>query len=453
MACHGNISRLGPSVSNVRLNEHTTWISDDAHSRAFEVLFGEQSDRIERNLAGARGAPTRAHQDERCAACHTTPRPARVREATAWMNADGVGCESCHGASGNWLGPHTTYYWRDLGPSAKEATGLRNTKDLALRAEICAGCHVGQHADSLTDQDVNHDLIAAGHPRLNFELAAFLENMPRHWEEKGQYADPANRTKRAADFTARAWATGRLVTLKMALELLHARAAQAEATLELVEKWAAASETMPAPLPSPAVTAEKRTAAWPEFTEYGCFSCHHDLRNQAWRLTPRAGAIAPGAPTWGSWTLPFTTDLIAQLFPESVAKSYADSVGVLSKEMAKAVPDPKVIQRETQKLVESLGDCLKTLTSKRWDAGEVQRLIDRLDRRDVWNRVASWDQASQLYLALVPLFQSHFKLATPEQAERDRFKARFERIRSQLQFPPGFDGPSSFDPSRLDPGL
>ena len=33
-------------------------------------------------------------------------------------------------------------------------------------AEACAACHVG---DGL-DREVNHDLIAAGHPRLNFEL-------------------------------------------------------------------------------------------------------------------------------------------------------------------------------------------------------------------------------------------------------------------------------------------
>jgi hypothetical protein len=437
----------------VRRNEHTTWISDDAHSRAYAVLFGEQSDRIESKLAGASGTPTCAHLDPRCLACHTAPRTARERKTTDWMNADGVGCESCHGASDNWLGPHTTDSWRDRAPAMKEAMGLKNTKDLALRAELCAGCHVGKHSDGSTDQDVNHDLIAAGHPRLNFELAAFLENMPRHWEEKGEYADPVNPTNRAGDFTARAWGIGRLTTLKIALELLQARAAQAEEMLESVEKSAAASEAVPAPLPNPAVAADKRTAAWPEFSEYGCFSCHHELRDQAWRRESRAVGIGPGTPTWGSWTLPFTTELIAELFPVSLAKPYADSVGRLSKEMGKAVPDPKVIQREAQTLVKWLGERLKTLKSERLNADEVRRLIDRLDRRDVWNRVASWDEACQLYLALVPLRQSHFKLAPTEQAERDRFKARFEKIRGQLQFSPGLDSPRSFDPSRLDPGL
>jgi hypothetical protein len=30
-------------------------------------------------------------------------------------------------------------------------------------------------------RDVNHDLIAAGHPRLSFELSAFMATMPPHW--------------------------------------------------------------------------------------------------------------------------------------------------------------------------------------------------------------------------------------------------------------------------------
>jgi hypothetical protein len=90
------------------------------------------------------------------------------------MHADGVGCESCHGASGRWLGPHTTLGWRDRPWPEKAALGMRNTKDLASRARLCAGCHVGDGgSDDLPARDVNHDLIAAGHPRLNFELSAY----------------------------------------------------------------------------------------------------------------------------------------------------------------------------------------------------------------------------------------------------------------------------------------
>jgi len=247
IACHGSIAKQ-PGWDIFR-NEHTTWISDDRHSRAYQTLFETRSEQIACSLAADSGRHTPAFEDERCLACHTTPRSKTALAATAWMNQDGVGCESCHGASGRWLGPHTTFRWKqESDPRKKQELGLINTKDLARRAEVCAGCHVGQYSQvGLLKREVNHDLIAAGHPRLNFELTAFLANMPPHWNEKNQNADPVERGKRVASFPARAWAVGQLVTLRASLELLHGRSA---------------------------ATGE-RAVPWPEFTEYGCFSCHH----------------------------------------------------------------------------------------------------------------------------------------------------------------------------------
>ena len=100
-ACHGSIVPRDLSLSAVLGNEHTTWLSDDAHSRAYQVLFEPRSDRIVCNLALDRTRVKPAHQDERCLACHTTPRPASELTTTQWMNSDGVGCESCHGRSGH----------------------------------------------------------------------------------------------------------------------------------------------------------------------------------------------------------------------------------------------------------------------------------------------------------------------------------------------------------------
>ena len=434
-ACHGSISPLDRAASRVRRNEHTTWVSDDAHSRAYQVLVGELSERIERNLTGG---STPAHKDVRCLACHTTPRPAAVLAATSWMDSDGVGCESCHGASANWLGPHTTTGWERMTRAEKAARpwGMVNTKDLAVRAEVCAGCHVGRHSpDGLLPQDVNHDLIAAGHPRLNFELAAFLDNLPPHWDEKDENAGPFGPNQRAADFPARAWAIGRLATVKAALDLLEKRAAGAEAA--------------PEPLVTPLAVAEKPSVPWPEFTEYGCFSCHHDLRDRAWRRRSRADGVKPGTPRWGSWPLPLIGDLIEKLIPQTIAQPYAGALRPLSEEMAKPFPVPKVVQEEARKTADALGHCLEPLASKRFDAAEVQQLIDRLDRREAWDRVASWDEATQLYLALVALRQAWMALAPERKADQDRLGNRLEELRCQLMFPKGYDSPRYFDPAWL----
>ncbi len=221
VACHGSIKDTKSPLSSVRRNEHTTWMSSDKHSRAYAVLFDKKSDLIARRLAGSESEYTKAHEDTRCLACHTTPRPVTELGPTRWLNSDGVGCESCHGAAANYLGPHTTWEWKEKKRAEKVAKGFVITKDLRIRSEICAGCHVGEYsADGLTVRDVNHDLIAAGHPRLSFELTAYLENMPRHWDEKDEKDEDSGQAVArgpAGNFAARAWAIGRLTTIKAAL--------------------------------------------------------------------------------------------------------------------------------------------------------------------------------------------------------------------------------------------
>ncbi len=54
-ACHGNITPLPPKISRVWRSEHTTWISSDAHSRAYQVLFDKRSKQIALNLADGSG--------------------------------------------------------------------------------------------------------------------------------------------------------------------------------------------------------------------------------------------------------------------------------------------------------------------------------------------------------------------------------------------------------------
>ena len=286
-ACHGSIKRIDGPFANVRRNEHTTWISSDLHSQAFQVLFNDRSEAIESNLAKADGHSVKASEDARCLACHTTPRPPSELAATTCLNSDGVGCESCHGPSDNWLGQHTTGPWQGKNRLQKQKDDFNDTKTLSSRAAICVGCHVGEHsADGLTVRDVNHDLIAAGHPRLNFEFSAFLDNIPAHWDEKAENADAADPNRRAPEFAARAWAIGRLTTIKAALALLKSRATDVN--------------RLPPALVGQGAANPKLTTRWPEFSEFGCFSCHHGLFDQK----PRPGAALPGSYPWGTWAFP-----------------------------------------------------------------------------------------------------------------------------------------------------
>ena len=410
-------------------------MSSDPHSRAFEALFNERSDRIERNLAGSLKRYPKASEDGRCLACHTTPRPASERGATAWLNTDGVGCESCHGASERYLGAHTTGLWKEKNRGEKEAWGLWNTKDLTRRAQICSGCHVGEHSsDGLSVRDVNHDIIAAGHPRLSFELSAFLDNMPSHWGEKDENADPENPSRRAADFPARAWAIGRVTTIEAALALLEKRVPE------------------PGGLPDALVehgTAAKGTTPWPEFSEFGCFSCHHDLRDQAWRRGRRAEGAAVGSPRWGTWILPGSQDLFASLVADpSQKRAASESLKRVSivMEKAGALDETRTAAHDA---IGSIKKSLVGVAAHSFDAGTIERMIDRIDDPQAWAQVTSWDEAAQRYLALVPLYQSWVALAADHTAKQEALRNRLCELLAQLKFPKGFDSPRGFEAGRL----
>jgi Cytochrome c554 and c-prime len=435
-ACHGSIKRIDGPIPSVRRNEHTTWMSSDLHSRAYQVLFNERSVAIESNLAKAGGPPEKASKDARCLVCHTTPRPAPELAATAWLNADGVGCESCHGASEHWLGPHTSETWQALRPADKKDLGFRETKSLTNRAAICVGCHVGEHsADGQTVRDVNHDLIAAGHPRLNFEFSAFNDNMPAHWDEKAENADAADPSRRAPDFPARAWAIGRLTTIKAALALLESRAADIDR-------------------PPPALVGQgdaslKLTPRWPEFTEFGCFSCHHDLLDQKFRRAPRPGAARLGSFPWGTWIRPWTEDLVGELAPSADGQALIKALNDVTVAMEKPNPREQIgdVLKAARAAVDPLEKCLSIAATKPLTAAMMARLIDGLDSDQARARITDWDAAAQHYLALVPLSQSWLALSQTPDPKLVDLRRRLEELLNSLEYPPSFDSPRTFDPT------
>ena len=174
-ACHGS---PGPQRSNpfVWGNEHTIWRELDPHQHAYAALFAPRSQEIAERLQ----LKQPAHEARQCLVCHAPAAmdSAKHEPAATCMPTyvtEGVGCESCHGPARGWIAAHTAADWSLFSPQEKERLGFRNTKNLVARAELCITCHVGSG-----EADVNHDLIAAGHPRLTFEFASHLHRMPLH---------------------------------------------------------------------------------------------------------------------------------------------------------------------------------------------------------------------------------------------------------------------------------
>src|SRR5205823_410550 len=240
------------------------WIAHDPHARAYDVLLDERSIVIAKQLG-----INAAHEQSLCLKCHVLPEYRSARVAPRFRKEDGVGCESCHGPAERWVNEHYRENWRAKTLAEKDALGMRDTKNLAGRARTCVRCHVGAPG-----MDVNHDLIAAGHPPLRFEFAAFHANLPRHWDEKKDTTplkkDPKVDARGWADFDGRAWAVGQVTAAEAALELLAERAQN-----------------------------DKRP--WPEFAEADCYACHHNLAPSSRRQERGVRDRTAGRLRWADW--------------------------------------------------------------------------------------------------------------------------------------------------------
>ena len=396
-SCHGGLEpRAGQEIGH---DEYTTWLTHDKHASAFQSLFNERSKRIARNLGGAK----QAHQDERCLSCHVTPYAAAAhadlaKEETAF----GVGCESCHGAAGKWLSAHTEAKWKDLEPRQKRAEGMIPFRSLADLAEACVGCHVGappnQENHLPLPRDVNHDLIAAGHPRLNFELDVFLDNLPPHWNQQ------AKENRDGKNIHIKTWLHGQLASAQAALELLVHRAE------------------------------EKNGRPWPEFAEYDCFACHHDLQANSWRQEPTYGAgRRPGSLPWGTWHFTMPRLLVAGL-PAPDTNLLA-SLDALEKLMGRAAPSRTDVLKQTRAALVAIKKKRDAITSWDSDRQAAQAWLTAFGRDERLTNAPSWDAAMQLCLALQSLDPS------PAQALRT--------LQTNLAFPRDFDSPRSFSPAHL----
>ena len=201
--CHGRAEGNGAVV---RQDEIATWQEPSsvagAHSRAFAVLAGPRGKAIAASLG--LGAATSAPA---CLGCHATYEPQAAKGARFQLS-DGVGCESCHGASSGWLAVH---YAKPATHASNVRAGLTPLRDPQVRAKVCLDCHYGSTA---TGQFVTHAMMAAGHPRVSFELDLFSALQQHHDEDADYAARKGGRTD-----NVRLWAVGQAEAVARATDL------------------------------------------------------------------------------------------------------------------------------------------------------------------------------------------------------------------------------------------
>lgn len=420
-SCHG-----GNPATQITGSEHTVWLQDDMHANAFNVLFNETSQRMAKLL----NLEKPAHESPLCLNCHgpvaDAPFPTSLSAQHASIAIDGVSCEACHGAASKWLGPHVRADWKAKSVEQKAEFGFRDTKDFWQRAKLCADCHVGA-----AGRDVNHDLYAAGHPRLFFELSAFQAMMPSHWDKHADRARAAGvgqvskgAVVERSPLDAQLWAIGQVASAEAALDLLIHRAKTSDAVIDR------ASETYPS---------GHAVASWPELAETACFACHHDLASPSWRQARGYSHRKPGAYPWGTWLFPLVPQ--ASSLSSNRISSSDGPLAALSTEMSKPLPGRKAVIGHAEALQTRLNMLGQELNTKSLSVDAVSGMFVKVATDGAALSNQSWDEATQVYLGLVALNRAHQDLNGKTGSASD---TAILSLRDVLKFEPGYDSPLKY---------
>ena len=409
-SCHGSVRPV--AGSRILQNEYSTWILQDKHSRAYSALTGEVGERMARILK----LGSKAGEAPKCLACHalfTAPE----QRGRAFELADGVSCENCHGPASAWLGPHTTKDW----PHEKSvALGMADTRNVIHRTDRCLECHLGTKS-----KFVDHEMIAAGHPDLYFELDSFSVVMPRHWKVPRESA-PGKPAEDANWAGVRDWSTGQAVQLRAELDRLV---------------WRARNERY------------DKKDVWPEYSELSCFACHHSLgpAKDSWRQEHGYEGRRPGDPAWNSSRYAVFR-LLARQIDSSNGQELDKQLLTVSSEMSKLNPDRTVVAQAAGAAAPLAQQIAERLAVVPYDQAITLRLLQRI--ADDAENIALADEraAEQAAMAMDSLYIAYAKDAKPandaeirtainvlfQQVENpsaynaDQFAAALRRIRPML---------------------
>ncbi len=394
-SCHGSVKPV--AGSRILQNEYSTWIIKDKHSHAFQALTGDIGERIAHILK----LNSKAEASPKCLACHalyTTPE----QRGRAFELSEGVSCENCHGPAAAWLGPHTM---RDWPHERSVALGMRDTRDVIHRTEKCLECHLGTK-----DKFVDHEMIAAGHPDLFFELDSFSAVMPRHWKSPRE-STPGKPVEDTAWSGVRDWSAGQAVQLRAEMDRLA---------------WRAKGERF-----------DKRDV-WPEYSELSCVACHHALTpaKDSWRQEHGFVGRRPGDPAWnGSRYSVFR--LLAKQIDSVDAQELDRRLQEVSDEMSKLNPDRNIVAASASSAAPLAQRFAERLAAMPYNQALVLRMLQRISDDAETVSLADERAAEQAAMAMDSLYIAYSKDAKPGNPEEVR--AAINELFQQLENPSAYN--------------
>lgn len=356
--CHGRAEGNGAVV---RQDEIATWQEPSsptgAHSRAYAVLASQRGRQIAASLG--LGAATSAPA---CLGCHATFAPQSQRGAR-FLLSDGVGCESCHGPAENWLAVH---YARPATRMSNVGAGLVPLDRPQVRANVCLDCHYGS---TKTGQFVTHEMMAAGHPRISFELDLFSA-LQQHHDEDADYLRRKSRTD-----SVRMWAVG-----------------QAEAVRRQTDLFARPKFAM--------------QGNFPEFYFYDCHSCHRTITDGPQRkLTFETNPERPipfGNPPFNDENM-----ILLSAVAKSLAPAQAEAFDGASRDFHRAMGEgPAASQKAAIALRGRAASLSDALANRSYGGGDVFTVVSTIAGKATSPRFTDYAGSVQAVMAIDTLLNA-----------------------------------------------
>ena len=275
------------------------------------------------------------------------------RRGAKFSVADGVGCEACHGGAERWITTHTS---RRATYRENITQGMYPTANLHERATLCLSCHYGT-----ADKFATHRLMAAGHPRLSFELDTFLAIEPAH------YRVDANYERRKPSYSrTQTWAYGQLAAAFTELEALQGSRINNNAT-------------------------------FPELALFNCYACHmSSMRRYDWTHRLLTLEVEPGSVPINDGHLRMAWIIARRLEPAT-----APTVLKLSQSLLAAGPGGRTqIVSRSRDLAEVVGRLRDQAATFQWSHADQQQLLTMLVSLGVEGEFHDYIGAEQAVMAI-----------------------------------------------------
>lgn len=360
--CHGRMAGDGVVV---RQDEIARWqepsTQGGAHSRAFAVLSNARSRTIARNMGIADAASS-----TKCLGCHSSAASAGGGQFR-YQQSDGVDCEACHGSAAGWISSH---YAGTLTGAAQHNDNVRRgmvpLENAETRARVCLDCHYGEDGEG---QFVTHQIMAAGHPRIAFELDLF-STLQAHHNEDGDYAE-----RKGAPDHVQMWAVGQAQALQRSLALFQ--------------------------------TARSANGIFPEFTFYDCHSCHRRIYDQAEpvRTMERNPGrdIVDGMPPYNDENMIMLAAAAKVAASPALAQRYDDKVMAFHRAMGR---DRAAAQAAARELSAVVGELSAAFAGTRFGPDSTGRLAQAIAGEAIRPRFTDYAGSVQAVMGIDTLLNS-----------------------------------------------